>query len=46
MSTHTIEKQGIMNLTSYSSKSYASIVLNDSEVAFRSFIVFYLYSVA
>ena len=29
-----IEKQSIMNLSSYSSKSYASVVLSDSEVTF------------
>ena len=45
-----IKKQGIMNLCSYSSKSVASVVLSDSEVAyhgeeedatFRPFLSFY-----
>ena len=30
----TTEKQGIINLSSYSSRSYATIVFTDSEVAF------------
>ena len=30
----TVEKQSILNLNSYSSKSYASIVLDDSEFTF------------
>ena len=30
----TIEKQGIIDLSSYSSKYYASVVLSDSEIAF------------
>ena len=50
-----IKKQGILNLSSYSCKSYASVVLSDSEIAllreqedaaFHPFIncVFFLYT--
>ena len=33
-SSVTIEKQSIVNLSNYSSKSYTSVVLSDSELAF------------
>ena len=48
----TIDKQGIINFSSYNSNSYAFLILSDSKVnflgegddaAFRPFIVFYLY---
>ena len=52
---YMVEKQGIINLNSYTSKSYVSVVLSDSKVAFFQegedlafhsfFIVFCLYTV-